>query len=70
MAVREEEEESTRSQLAAIGKQAVVEPSDMEKCLAALDVVEGSAIPARPPTPPMTTDIISYDNSLRVAQLR
>lgn len=70
MAFREDEEAATRAELAAIGKQAIVEPSDMDKCLAALNVVEGSAAPPRPPTPPMTTDVISYDDSLRVARQR
>lgn len=70
MAIREDAEEATRAELAAIGQQAVVEPSDMEKCLTALNVVEGSATPPRPPTPPMTTNIISYDDSLRATRQR
>ncbi|XP_022820957.1 EF-hand domain-containing protein 1-like [Spodoptera litura] len=68
MAFREEQTAETRAQLAKIGSAAVAEPSAMERCLAALDVVEGSATPPRPPTPPMTTDRISYDDSLRVTR--
>ncbi|XP_049888061.1 EF-hand domain-containing protein 1-like, partial [Pectinophora gossypiella] len=67
-AAREEQAAETRAQLAKIGQSAVAEPSAMEKCLAALDVVEGSATPARPPTPPQTTERISYDESLRIAR--
>ncbi|KAM3966804.1 EF-hand domain-containing protein 1 [Aphomia sociella] len=67
-AVREEQAAETRAQLAKIGQAAVAEPNAMERCLTALDVVEGSATPPRPPTPPMTTDVISYDDSLRVAK--
>ncbi|XP_023949094.2 EF-hand domain-containing protein 1-like [Bicyclus anynana] len=66
---REEEAAETRAQLAKIGQAAVAEPNAMERCLAALDVVEGSAAPPRPPTPPATTDRISYDDSLRIAKL-
>ncbi|CAH0600471.1 unnamed protein product [Chrysodeixis includens] len=69
VAVREEQTAETRAQLAKIGSAAVAEPSAMERCLAALDVVEGSASPPRPPTPPMTTDRISYDDSLRVTRM-
>ncbi|XP_047536676.1 EF-hand domain-containing protein 1-like [Vanessa atalanta] len=68
-AVREEQAEETRARLAKIGQAAVAEPSAMERCLTALDVVEGSATPPRPPTPPMTTDRISYDDSLRMMRL-
>ncbi|XP_028174177.1 EF-hand domain-containing protein 1-like [Ostrinia furnacalis] len=68
-AVRDEQAAETRAQLAKIGQAAVAEPNAMERCLAALDVVEGSATPPRPPTPPMTTDRISYDDSLRVARM-
>ncbi|VVC94190.1 unnamed protein product, partial [Leptidea sinapis] len=46
---------------------AVAEPNAMERCLTALNVVEGSATPPRPSTPPMTTDHISYDDTLRYA---
>ncbi|KAH9634053.1 hypothetical protein HF086_001255 [Spodoptera exigua] len=67
-AFREEQSAETRAQLAKIGSAAVAEPSAMERCLAALDVVEGSTSPPRPPTPPMTTDRISYDESLRVTR--
>ncbi|CAG9782994.1 unnamed protein product [Diatraea saccharalis] len=68
-AIREEQAAETRAQLAKIGQAAVAEPNAMERCLAALDVVEGSATPPRPPTPPMTTDRISYDDSLRITKL-
>ncbi|KAJ8734012.1 hypothetical protein PYW07_014563 [Mythimna separata] len=64
----EEQQADTRAQLAKIGKAPVAEPSVMERCLTALNVVEGSATPYRPPTPPMTTDRISYDDSLRIAR--
>ncbi|KAJ0181205.1 hypothetical protein K1T71_003290 [Dendrolimus kikuchii] len=67
-AVREEQAAEVRAELANIGQAAVAEPNAMERCLAALDVVEGSATPPRPPTPPMTTDRISYDDTLRVAR--
>lgn len=69
-AVRDEQAAETRAQLAKIGQAAVAEPNAMERCLAALDVVEGSATPPRPPTPPMTTDRISYEDSLRMTRLR
>ncbi|KAL0850148.1 hypothetical protein ABMA28_012024 [Loxostege sticticalis] len=68
-AVRDEQAAETRAQLAKIGQAAVAEPNAMERCLAALDVVEGSATPPRPPTPPMTTDRISYEDSLRMTRL-
>ncbi|CAG4922831.1 unnamed protein product [Colias eurytheme] len=68
-AIREEQAAETRAQLAKIGQAAVAEPNAMERCLAALDVVEGSAAPPAPPTPPDTTDRISYEDSLRVARL-
>ncbi|XP_037300618.1 EF-hand domain-containing protein 1 [Manduca sexta] len=68
MAVREEQAAETRAQLAKIGQAAVAEPSAMERCLTALDVVEGSASPPRPATPPATTDRISYDDTLRVTR--
>ncbi|XP_075982784.1 EF-hand domain-containing protein 1-like [Anticarsia gemmatalis] len=64
-AVRDEQAAETRAQLARIGMAAVAEPNAMERCLTALNVVEGSATPPRPPTPPMTTDRISYDDTLR-----
>ncbi|XP_052753824.1 EF-hand domain-containing protein 1-like [Galleria mellonella] len=67
-AINEEQAAETRAQLAKIGQAAVAEPNAMERCLMALDVVEGSATPPRPPTPPMTTDVISYDDSLRVTR--
>ncbi|XP_050673267.1 EF-hand domain-containing protein 1-like [Leptidea sinapis] len=66
-AVREEQAAETRAQLAKIGQAAVAEPNAMERCLTALNVVEGSATPPRPSTPPMTTDHISYDDTLRYA---
>lgn len=69
-ASQEEQAAETRAQLAKIGQAAVAEPDAMERCLAALDVVEGSAVPARPASPPATTDRISYDDSLRIARLR
>lgn len=69
-ASQEEQAAETRAQLAKIGQAAVAEPDAMERCLAALDVVEGSAVPARPPSPPATTHRISYDDSLRIARLR
>ncbi|CAG5017885.1 unnamed protein product [Parnassius apollo] len=68
-AVREQEDTETRAQLAKIGQAAVAEPDAMERCLADLRVVEGSATPPRPPTPPVTTDRISYEDSLRAARL-
>lgn len=60
----------TRAQLAKIGQEAVAEPNAMERCLAALDVTEGSSEQPRPATPPPTTDRISYDDSLRATRLR
>ncbi|XP_053602029.1 EF-hand domain-containing protein 1-like [Plodia interpunctella] len=67
-AIREEQAAEVRAQLAKIGQAAVAEPNAMERCLTALNVVEGSATPPRPPTPPMTTDVIEYDDSLRVTR--
>lgn len=56
--------------MAKIGSAAVAEPSAMERCLTALSVVEGSASPPRAPTPPMTTDVLSYEDSLRASRAR
>ncbi|XP_028038206.1 EF-hand domain-containing protein 1-like [Bombyx mandarina] len=67
-AIREEQAAETRAQLTKIGQAAVAEPSPMEQCLSALNVVEGSATPPRPPTPPTTTDRIPYDDSLRITR--
>ncbi|CAH4030789.1 unnamed protein product [Pieris brassicae] len=69
-AIRDEQAAEVRAQLAKIGQAAVAEPSAMERCLTALDVVEGSATPPRPPTPPKTTDCITYDDALRVQRMR
>ncbi|XP_032516120.2 EF-hand domain-containing protein 1-like [Danaus plexippus] len=68
-AIRDEQAAETRAQLAKIGQAAVAEPSAMERCLTALNVVEGSATPPRPPTPPMTTDRLPYEESLRINRL-
>ncbi|XP_047523227.1 EF-hand domain-containing protein 1-like [Pieris napi] len=68
-AIRDEQAAEVRAQLAKIGQAAVAEPSAMERCLSALDVVEGSATPPRPPTPPKTTDRIAYDDALRMQRL-
>ncbi|CAH2068628.1 unnamed protein product, partial [Iphiclides podalirius] len=68
-AVRDLQAQETRAQLAKIGQAAVAEPDAMERCLSQLGVVEGSATPPRPPTPPALTDRISYDDSLRAARL-
>ncbi|KAI8429918.1 hypothetical protein MSG28_000389 [Choristoneura fumiferana] len=68
-AIREEQMAETRAQLAKIGQAAVAEPNAMERCLTALDVKEDSTELARPPTPPRTTDRISYDDSLRATRL-
>ncbi|XP_045542556.1 EF-hand domain-containing protein 1 [Papilio machaon] len=67
-AVRDLQARETRAQLAKIGQAAVAEPDAMERCLGQLGVVEGSAAPPRPPTPPMTTDHISYDDALRITR--
>lgn len=69
-AICEDRAAETRAQLANIGQAAVSEPNAMEQCLAALNVVEGSATPPPPPTPPMTTERISYDDTLRVTRQR
>ncbi|XP_068629097.1 EF-hand domain-containing protein 1-like [Battus philenor] len=68
-AVKDLEAAEMRAQLAKIGQAAVAEPNAMERCLSELGVVEGSASPPRPATPPLTTDHMSYDDSLRAARL-
>lgn len=68
--MRDLQARETRAQLAKIGQAAVAEPDAMERCLGQLGVVEGSAAPPRPPTPPMTTDHISYDDALRITRQR
>ncbi|KOB72670.1 Uncharacterized protein OBRU01_10412, partial [Operophtera brumata] len=68
-AIREEQAADTQAQLSKIGQAAVAEPDAMQRCLTALDVVEGSAAPPRPPSPPMTTDRISYDDTLRAIRI-
>lgn len=67
-AIQDQQLAEKRAELAKIGEKAVKEPSPMERCLEALNVSEESAIPIRPPSPPPTTDRISYDDSLRIVR--
>ncbi|XP_061712328.1 EF-hand domain-containing protein 1-like [Cydia pomonella] len=68
-AIREGEAAAKRAELLKQGQSAVAEPNAMERCLAALDVVEGTATPPRPATPPQNTDHLSYEESLRATRL-
>ncbi|XP_037964332.2 EF-hand domain-containing protein 1 isoform X1 [Plutella xylostella] len=65
----EEQQAAARAQLSGVGAAAVAASTNMERCLEALNVQDGSAAPPRPPTPPTTTDRISYEDSLRFARL-
>ncbi|XP_041973572.1 EF-hand domain-containing protein 1-like [Aricia agestis] len=67
-ATRDEIARETRAQLAKIGQSAVADPDSVQRCLTELNVVEGEAAPPRTPTPPTTTDQITYDDALRVAR--